>query len=156
MVVGFKHDGNIKILNGNERSKEGTSRGDTTTNLHNCSLRIFLVPTENLENGLLGASDRRKHNKYESRKPCQLFWKCRRTWTSIETGPIFDFSGWESRILNLQGATNPMGPTQVPPIGEFSAGIWGLGGFAIDGKWLSASNGSVSYTHLTLPTIYSV
>ena len=30
--------------------KDGTSRGDTTTNLRNFSSRIFLVPTENLEN----------------------------------------------------------------------------------------------------------
>ena len=45
-----KNDRKLKILNGPETVKEGTPRGDTTTNLHNFSLRIFLVPTENLEN----------------------------------------------------------------------------------------------------------
>ena len=39
----------FKILNGHETVKEGTPRGDTTTNLHNFSSRIFLVLTENLE-----------------------------------------------------------------------------------------------------------
>ena len=45
-----KNDRKIKILNGPETVKEGTSRGDTTTNLRNFSSGIFLVPTENLGN----------------------------------------------------------------------------------------------------------
>ena len=45
-----KHDRKITILNGPETVKEGTPRGDTTTNLRNFSSRFFLVPTENLEN----------------------------------------------------------------------------------------------------------
>ena len=44
-----KSDRQIKILNGRETVKEGTPRGDTTTNLRNFSSRFFLVPTENLE-----------------------------------------------------------------------------------------------------------
>ena len=34
----------MEILNGHEKIKEGTSRGDTTTNLHNFSSRNFSVP----------------------------------------------------------------------------------------------------------------
>ena len=45
----FKNDQNSEILNGHEKDKEGTSRGDTTTNLRNFSSRFFLVRTENLE-----------------------------------------------------------------------------------------------------------
>ena len=50
-----KNDRKIKILNGPETVKEGTPRGDTTTNLRNFSPRIFLVPTENIENVVLEA-----------------------------------------------------------------------------------------------------
>ena len=45
----LKNDGNSEILKWHKKVKEGTSRGDTTTNLHNFSPRIFLVPTENLK-----------------------------------------------------------------------------------------------------------
>ena len=44
------NDRKIKILNGPETVKEGTPRGDTTTNLRNFSSRFFLVPTEIVEN----------------------------------------------------------------------------------------------------------
>ena len=50
MEGAFKHDRKLKILNGHDKGEEGTSRGDTTTNLHNFSSRIFLVPTEILGN----------------------------------------------------------------------------------------------------------
>ena len=40
---------NMQILNDNDKVKEGTSRGHTTTNLYNFSPSIFLVPTQNLE-----------------------------------------------------------------------------------------------------------
>ena len=53
---GFKNGRKIKILNGHEKAKEGTPRGDTTTNLHNFSSRIFSVPTENPENANSEAS----------------------------------------------------------------------------------------------------
>ena len=52
---GFKTDPKLKILNGHEKAKEGSSRGDTTTNLHNFSSRFFLVSSENLENANLEA-----------------------------------------------------------------------------------------------------
>ena len=45
-----KNGRKLKILNGHEKVQEGTSRGDTTTNLRNFSSRFFVVPTENLEN----------------------------------------------------------------------------------------------------------
>ena len=45
-----KNDRKIKILNRAETVKEGTPRGDTTTNLRKFSSRFFLIPTENLEN----------------------------------------------------------------------------------------------------------
>ena len=45
-----KNDRKIKILNGPETVKEGTPRGDTTTNLRNFSSRVFLIPTENSAN----------------------------------------------------------------------------------------------------------
>ena len=45
-----KNDRKINISNGHEKVEDGTSRGDTTTNLRNFSSRFFLVPTENLEN----------------------------------------------------------------------------------------------------------
>ena len=64
----FKNDQNSEILNGHEKDKEGTSRGDTTTNLHNFSSRFFLVRTGNLENANLEAPAR-KHDKYRVRKP---------------------------------------------------------------------------------------
>ena len=50
MEGAFKNDRKSEILNWHEKVKEGTSRGDTTTNLHNFSSRIFLVPTEKLQN----------------------------------------------------------------------------------------------------------
>ena len=56
----------------------------------------------------------RKHDKYHVRKPPQLFRKSQNSRTSIETGPIFDESGWESSHLNLKGATNPMGTLPTP------------------------------------------
>ena len=68
MEVGFKNDRKVKILNGHETGKEGTSRGDTTTILRNCSSWFFLVSTENLENANLEAPAR-KHDKYHVRKP---------------------------------------------------------------------------------------
>ena len=46
----FKNDRTLKILNGHEKITEGTSRGDTASNLHNFPSHIFLVPTGNLEN----------------------------------------------------------------------------------------------------------
>ena len=55
MEGAFKNDRKVKNLNGHEMGKEGTSRGDTTTNLRNFSSRFFLVPTENLENANLEA-----------------------------------------------------------------------------------------------------
>ena len=64
----FKNDQNSEILNGHEKDKEGTSRGDTTTNLRNFSSRFFLVSTENLENANWEAPAR-KHDKYRVRKP---------------------------------------------------------------------------------------
>ena len=67
-----KNDRNLEILNGQGKDKEGSSRGDTTTNLHNFSSRIFLVPVVKLENPVLGAPGR-KHGKYQARKPRQLF-----------------------------------------------------------------------------------
>ena len=45
-----KNDRKLKILNGHEKGKKGTPRGDTTTNLRNFSSRFSVVPTENLEN----------------------------------------------------------------------------------------------------------
>ena len=68
----FKNDRNSEILNGHEKVKEGTSRGDTTTNLRNFSSRFFLVRTEKLEKPTLGRLSR-KHDKYRVRKPCQRF-----------------------------------------------------------------------------------
>ena len=56
----------------------------------------------------------RKHDKYRVRKPPQLFRKSQNSWKSVETGPIFDESGWESSHLNLKGATNPMGTLPIP------------------------------------------
>ena len=64
--------GTMEILDWHEKVKEGTSQGDTTTNLHNFSSRIFSVPTEKLENRFLGASGR-KHCKYRARESSQLF-----------------------------------------------------------------------------------
>ena len=55
MEGSFKNDRKMKILNGHEKVEEGTSRGDTTTNLHNFLSRIFLSPTENIEIALLEA-----------------------------------------------------------------------------------------------------
>ena len=49
----FKNNRKLKILNGYETVKEGTSQGDTTTNLHNFSSTIFLVPTKTLGNCFL-------------------------------------------------------------------------------------------------------
>ena len=103
----------MKILNGPETVKEGTSRGDTTTNLRNFSSRFFLVPTENLENVIVKHPGQ-KHDKYCVRKPPQLFRKSQISWTSVETGPLCDESGWESSILNLEGATNPTGTLPTP------------------------------------------
>ena len=57
-----KKYGKLKILNGHEKVKEGTSRGDTTTNLRNFSSRIFLARTETLEKPTLGRLGR-KHDK---------------------------------------------------------------------------------------------
>ena len=45
-----KNDRKIKILNGPETVKEGTSRGDTTTNLHNFLSRFFLILTPTPKN----------------------------------------------------------------------------------------------------------
>ena len=55
----FKNDQNSRILKWHEKVKEGTSRGDTTTNLHNFSSRIFSVPTEKLEKPDLGRPGRK-------------------------------------------------------------------------------------------------
>ena len=68
MEGAFKNDENIKILNWHKTDKEGTSRGDTTTNLRNFSSLFFLVSAENLENANLEAPAR-KHDKYRVRKP---------------------------------------------------------------------------------------
>ena len=43
-----------------------------------------------------------------------FFEKSRTSWKSIGTGPIFDFSGWESSHLTLKAAMNPMGPLRTP------------------------------------------
>ena len=72
MEVGFKNNGKINILKGHERAKEGTSRGDTATTLHNFSSHILLVRTENLEKPTLGRLGR-KHDNYRAREPQQLF-----------------------------------------------------------------------------------
>ena len=99
-----KNDRKIKILNGPETVKEGTPRGDTTTNLRNFSPRIFLVSTEDFKKQTLGRLCR-KHDKYLA--ILQLFWKLQ---TPVETAPIFVFSVWELSILNLKGATSPIEP----------------------------------------------
>ena len=57
-----KNDRKIKILNGHETGKEGTSRGDTTTNLRNFSSRFFLVRAKKLEKPTLGRLGRRHKN----------------------------------------------------------------------------------------------
>ena len=51
----FENDRRLKILNGHEKAKEGTSLGDTTTNLLSFSSRICLVPAEDHENTNLEA-----------------------------------------------------------------------------------------------------
>ena len=70
----FKNDRKMNILNGHETVKEGTSRGDTTTNLRNFSSRIFLVPTENLENVNLEPSGP-KTRKIPCQEAMTTFWK---------------------------------------------------------------------------------
>ena len=102
-----------KSQNGHETGNEGTSRGDTTTNLRNFSSRFFLVRTGNLENANLEAPAR-KHDKYQVRKPSWPFWKVRKSWKSVGTGFILDFSDWESSFLNFQGAAKPMEPLATP------------------------------------------
>ena len=69
MEVGFKNDRKFKILNGHETGKEGTSRGDTTTNLRNFSSRFFLVPTENLKNTNLEAPAENTTNTVSGSRP---------------------------------------------------------------------------------------
>ena len=56
----------------------------------------------------------RKHDKYGVLKVGQPFWKWYKSWNSFGTEPIFDFSGWESSILTLNDATNPMGALLNP------------------------------------------
>ena len=68
----FKNDRRLKILNGHEKVKEGTSRGDTTTNLHDFELRIFLVSTKTLGNCFLRAPGR-KHGKYRAKESSPFF-----------------------------------------------------------------------------------
>ena len=53
----FKNYGKLKISNGQQRVNEGTYRGDATTNLHNFSSRIFLLPWVQgfLHHGLKGS-----------------------------------------------------------------------------------------------------
>ena len=55
-----------------KKVKEGTSRGDTTTNLRNFSSRLFFVPTGTLENAIFRRQVP-KHDNYRARKPRQLF-----------------------------------------------------------------------------------
>ena len=110
----FKNNRKIRILNRHEKDKEGTSRADTTTNLHNFSSRIFLVPAHNLENRSWDGT-RPKTQQMPGHRSIITFSKITKSWKSAWTGPIFDFSGWEASILNLKGATIPDQSCGIPP-----------------------------------------
>ena len=70
--------------------KEGTPRGDTTTNLRNFFANIFLVPTKKLKKPTLGRLGR-KHDKYRARKPLQLFRKFENHEHRLELDPNLTF-----------------------------------------------------------------
>ena len=108
----------MEISNGcenNEKAKEGISRGDTTTNLHNFSWCIFLVPVKNSQKTKVLFWEPRAENKVNTGPGSHdmFFGNVQHNediWRYAPTGPTFDFSGWESRIMNPKATTNPTGP----------------------------------------------
>ena len=76
----------MKILNGYELVNEGTSQGDTTTNLHNFSSPIFLVPTKTLGNCFLRDPGRKqgKKNGPESRCHFSEKFKIMEIWSKLD------------------------------------------------------------------------
>ena len=96
---------------GTKKVKEGTSRGDTTTNLRNFSSRIFLVPAEKFETPILERLGRHdnlfeKVNKYEKRLEMdphltfravnQGFWISKVLWIQ------WDLSGPQKLLYKIQ------------------------------------------------------
>ena len=114
----FKNDRKFKNSNGHEKANEGTSRGDTTTNLRDFSPPNFSIPTENFENHDFWRPGR-KRDKCRARKPWQLFSEnVRNHENRSKQDPYFTLRAenqafWISKVLPIQWDTIPTPQTSI-------------------------------------------